>query len=378
MGVQDAAQIRNARVLVRGEIDQPAQEVKRGFVQVLSSENVELSSKTSGRLELARWMTSPDHPLTARVMVNRIWQHLIGEAIVRETENFGASGPGPTHAELLDYLAVRFVESGWSVKAMIREIASSRVYQLSSAYDVEKFEKDPDNLYHARGNARRLDAEVIRDGMLAASGQIDLKRPRGSMISGFGSGMIRETGPAMALPQSPPGGPDRGEVRRQGVQNLIAAARARQSGTSFLDTTVYYRSVYLPIARNSLPRALEVFDFAEPSMVIGERESSNTPGQALYMLNNAFVLEQSDALARRLLKEAETPTDRIRLAFELVYNRPPTEDEVKVSQQFLRGAMAAGGDARGSGVRDRNEQAFTGLSQFCQSLFASAEYRYAN
>ena len=142
------------------------------------------------------------------------------------------------------------------------------------------------------------------------------------------------------------------------------------------DSTVYYRSVYLPVARNSLPRSLEVFDFAEPSMVIGQRESSNTPAQALYMMNNAFVIEQSDALARRILKEAEAPADRIDLAFRLVYNRPPTPEEIRVSNQFSRSADTS--PAEGRSPRSGNEEKFVALSEFCQALFASAEFRYLN
>lgn len=378
MGAQDADRPRNARVLVRGEIDQPAQEVDRGFVQVLSSSAVKLPENASGRLELAKWMTAPDHPLTSRVMVNRIWQHLIGEAIVRETDNFGASGPGATHPELLDYLAVQFVESGWSVKSMIREIMVTHAYRLSSAYDADRFEKDPDNLYVSRANTKRLDAECIRDGMLAASGQIDLKRPRGSMISGFGSSMIGPNGPAMVLGQNKPGEP--GRRPGAGVQGLMNAVRGRQGGGNLFDSTVYYRSVYLPIARNSLPRSLEVFDFAEPSMVIGQRETSNTPAQALYLLNNPFVVEQSDAVARRLMKEGLDQQDRIVLAFELVYNRPPTKEELGATVSFFRGAVASGpNDQAGAGQsRSRAEQQFVILSQFCQALFASAEYRYLN
>ena len=365
MGVQAAEQPKNARVLVRGEIDQPAQEVPRGFVQVLSRSYVDILPTSSGRLELANWMTSPEHPLTSRVMVNRIWQHLMGEAIVREPENFGASGPGPTHAELLDYLAVRFVESGWSVKSMIREIATSRVYRLSSKFDQDRFEKDPDNRHFARANPRRVDAEAIRDSMLAVSGQLDTKRPEGSMISRFGSTLIGPNGPAMLPMES-------------GIPGKLAALRNRQSGVSVFDSSVYYRSVYLPVARNSLPRSLEVFDFAEPSMVIGQRESSNTPAQALYMMNNAFVIEQSDALARRILKEAEAPADRIDLAFRLVYNRPPTAEEIRASNHFFRSADTTPAAGQGSALRSANEQKFVALSEFCQALFASAEFRYLN
>ena len=376
MGVQAADRLKNAQVLVRGEIDQPAQEVPRGFVQVLSSAPVSIPSSSSGRLELAKWMTSPEHPLTSRVMVNRIWQHLIGEAIVREPENFGASGPGPTHAELLDYLAVRFVESGWSIKSMIREIATSRVYRLSSQFDQDRFEKDPENLYFARANARRIDAEAIRDGMLAASGQLDTKRPRGSMIAGVGSTLIGPNGPA--TPGMMPGPPGAAGQRPSMLAGMMAAARNRGSSGSVFDSSVYYRSVYLPVARNLLPRSLDVFDFAEPSMVIGQRESSNTPDQALYMMNNSFVIEQSDALARRILKEAEAPADRIDLAFRLVYNRPPTADEVRASNQFFRNADTTPAEGRGNSPRSANEQKFVALSEFCQALFASAEFRFLN
>lgn len=376
MGVQTAERPRNARVLVRGEIDQPAQEVARGFVTVLNTSQSEISATSSGRLELAQWMTNPEHPLTARVMVNRIWQHLLGSGIVREPENFGASGPGPTHAELLDYLAVRFVESGWSVKSIVREIVTSHVYRLSSEFDKVHFEKDPDNLYFARANVRRMDAESIRDAMLAASGQLDTKRPEGSMISRFGSTLIGPNGPAM-LPLV--NGAEGDRSRRPSAMNgIIAAARNRQSGVSLFDSSVYYRSVYLPVARNLLPRSLEVFDFAEPSMVIGQRESSNTPAQALYMMNNPFVIDQSDAVARRILKEAVKPVDRIRLAFQLVYNRPPTDEEISASQAFFRSADTTPASGKNNSPRSGNEQKFIALSEFCQALFASAEFRYLN
>jgi hypothetical protein len=210
-----------------------------------------------------------------------------------------------------------------------------------------------------------VDAEAIRDSMLAASGQLDTKRPEGSMISRFGSTLIGPNGPAM-LPMA------------SGIPGKIAAFRSRQSGASVFDSSVYYRSVYLPVARNALPRSLEVFDFAEPSMVIGQRESSNTPAQALYMMNNAFVIEQSDALARRILKEAEAPAAKIDLAFRLVYNRPPTIDEIRASNHFFRSADTTPAAGRGSSSRSGNEKKFVALSEFCQALFASAEFRYLN
>ncbi|MEY3459836.1 MAG: hypothetical protein RL215_2993 [Planctomycetota bacterium] len=366
MGVQDKTRPQNARLLIRGEIDQMAQEVPRGFVQVLSETAPVLPAESSGRLELAEWIASPRHPLTARVMVNRIWLQLMGEAIVRETDNFGASGPGPTNQPLLDYLAVRFVESGWSVKTLIREIVTSRVYRLSSAWDQQRFEQDPENLHFARGNARRMDAEVIRDSMLAASGQLDLQRPRGSMMSGFVSSLIGPTGPVgmvMAPGAAVPGGAAPG--RRPLLQGGLRALRGQTTGGSMFDASVSYRSVYLPIARNLLPRSLEVFDFAEPSMVIGQRETSNTPAQALYLLNNTFVMEQSDALAQRLERSAETAEQQVELAFRLVYSRSPTADELEASLQFLEETT-------------QSDDRFAALSAFCQALFGAAEFRYLN
>ena len=370
MGVQDKPQPQNARLLIRGEIDQLAQEVPRGFVQVLSSTSPVIPTNSSGRLELAKWIASPQHPLTARVMANRIWLHLMGDAIVRETDNFGASGPGPTNQQLLDYLAIRFVQSNWSVKSLIRDIVTSRAYRLSSTWDQQRFEQDPDNLHFARGSARRIDAEVIRDAMLAASGQLDLDRPRGSMMSTFVSSLIGPTGPVgmvMAPGTTPQNNmPAPGPLgRRPLAQAGIQALRGRAAGTNMFDASVSYRSVYLPVARSLLPRSLEVFDFAEPSMVIGQRETSNTPAQALYLLNNAFVIEQSDALARRLQQSADSPSQQIELAFELVFCRSPDTNEVAASLQFLEDT-----------TQSQNRQ--IALSAFCQALFASAEFRYVN
>ncbi|MDZ4848704.1 MAG: PSD1 and planctomycete cytochrome C domain-containing protein [Pirellulaceae bacterium] len=197
MGVQEANVPRNARVLVRGEIANPAQEVSRGLVQVLCSGDATLNTNTSGRLEFAQWLTSRDNPLTARVMVNRVWQHLLGQAIVREPENFGASGPEPTHPELLDYLAIRFMDQGWSVKELIRDVALSRVYRLSSKHDATRFESDPENRYIARANIRRLDAEAMRDSMLSVSDQIDFERPKASTLAAYGASIIRGTAPVV-------------------------------------------------------------------------------------------------------------------------------------------------------------------------------------
>lgn len=371
MGVQDSGKPKNAKVLVRGEIDQPAQEVERGFVQVLSSEPAKFKSGSSGRRELAQWLSSSENPLTARVMVNRIWQHLMGKAIVSEVDNFGASGPGPTHPELLDHLAVQFMENGWSVKQSIRAIMNSRVYRLSSVHDNNRFQVDPDNQYLSRANVRRLDAEAIRDSLLAISNQIDLKRPKASLIASFGTTIVGPNGPIAIPPELASMNASKDSTANSVVRSLIQRGR-RNPNNNPIEVASYTRSVYMPIIRNSLPRALDVFDFAEPSLVVGARETSNTADQSLYLLNNPFVLEQSDAIARRVIRMASSNPERVATAFRLVYGRPATKEEIKAASKFFRESE---NDLQN---RAMDEKLFQQFSLFCQALVCSAEFRFIN
>jgi hypothetical protein len=379
MGVQDRDTPRNARILVRGEIDSPAQEVPRGFLQVLDHGSNKLPKQGSGRLELAKWLTSRDNPLTARVMANRVWQTLIGQGIVREPDNFGMSGPQPTHPELLDHLAIEFMDHQWSVKHLVRSIVQSRVYRLSSRCDQERLEADPENKLIARGNVRRLSAEAIRDAMLAVSGQLDTKPPKGSPIAAFGSVDVGPNGP-MAVPLialnllNPAARENMRPEQREGMMREAMRSGLRNPNFNILETANYHRSIYLPIARNQVPRALDAFDFAEPSLVIGTREVSHTAEQALYMLNNPFVLELSDATARRLIQHTKDPRERVAHAFRLVYGREATSAELDAANQFFRKAT---GNIRSSDAK-RDEIAFQLLSQFCQALFGSAEFRVLN
>ena len=335
MGVQPNDSPVNARLLVRGELNQPAHEVSRGLIQVLEDSKVRISKDSSGRLELANWMADESNPLTARVMVNRIWLHLFGEGIVSTPENFGATGQFPTHPELLDYLAVRFMESDWSVKTMVTEIVTSRAYRMQSSFDEPKFEIDPDNRFFWRANQQRLEAEAVRDSMLSVAGNLSLDRPRGSQASEISG-------------------------QRQGL---------RPDAISW-DESQTYRSVYLPVMRDNLPRVLAVFDFAEPSMVMGKRDSSNTPSQALYLLNNRFVIQQSEDLARRLIAESSSTEDQMQLAFKMVFGREATAAELASGKRFVRGFQATSRYSRSKQVE--------ALSAFCQALFASAEFRYVN
>ena len=403
MGVQEDDSPADASLLVRGEIDQPAQKVKRGFPQVLTSKQPSLSSKSSGRLELARWIGSDDNPLTARVMVNRIWLHLIGNGIVTSTENFGTTGQMPSHPELLDYLSVRFVESGWSVKSVIREIATSRVYRMQSTFDEDNHEYDPNNALLWRANPRRLDAEAIRDAMLSISGEIDIQRPRASEVAKAGfvrvrNGQLSSSGSRRGgRPQGGTGGQNGGRFqpgqtqqqpggrgqfqaggqrpggqgfagRRPGGQGRPFGSGGRPTNTLDMENAKF-RSVYLPIVRDEEPRSLAVFDFGDSSAVVGKREASNTANQSLYMMNNPFVIQQSKSFAQRVSASSTGTSGRIEQAFIFAYGRLPTSGEREEVTTFMKQFSPS------SEQGDREQATMTAL---CQSLFASAEFRFVD
>lgn len=365
MGVQDKDRPEDARLLVRGEYDQPTETIDRGFVQVITKRQPRIKSTSSGRLELAKWLTDKKNPLTARVMVNRIWQHMFGEGIVRTPENFGATGLQPTHPEMLDYLAIEFMDNDWSVKHLIRLIANSRTYRMSSQFNRYCYEMDPDNRFHWRANPRQLDAESLRDAMLYASGSIENERPLGSVVAEAGSTLVRD-GRIAVLQLS--GSEDDSMMGRRRRSD-----RGRNIKLFELDPYREFRSVYLPIVRDNLPRALEVFDFAEPGMVVGKRETSNTPSQGLYLLNNEFVLKQSRKLAERLVGEADSTTDQIKLAFLLAYGRHATDAELDAANQFFNDF-----ETRRSFRNPNDSIELRKLSALAHSILISAEFRYTN
>jgi len=338
MGVSEGP-VMQSPIYVKGEIDDPGPVVPRGFVTTLVQKDTPtVPSNASGRLELALWLTSTNNPLTARVMVNRVWQHLFGQGLVRTADNFGSTGERPTHPELLDQLALDFMSNGWSVKKLIREIVLSRTYQLSTRGDAANQQADPGNRLLWRMNPRRLDAEAIRDAMLTASGMMDLNPPGGSMVGSVGDG--------------------------------IASGYADR----FVNAQFHYRSIYLPIVRDFVPSCLEVFDFAEPSLVIANRDTTNVPSQALYLMNNEFVIEQAKALAHRI---STTPNldhaGRIKLAYELALSRPPTDAERARADKFLRAEVTGLMKQEKGKAPAAAEEAY---ATFCQALFACAEFRY--
>jgi len=305
-GVGDARIVSDTEVRIRGEAEKVGPSVPRGFLTALNVAGApEVNPKGSGRLELAGWLTSSNNPLTARVLVNRVWQRLFGRGIVATVDNFGVSGDSPSHPELLDYLANRFIREGWSVKKLVRAIALTRAYRLSSDGPASHRAIDPTNRFVWRHTPRRLDAEEIRDAMLAAAGSLNLNRPVGSAAMKLKMIEIPDTG---------------------------ADARAIRE---YADRSTH-RSVYLPLLRGITPRALEAFDPVEQTLVTGRREATTVPRQALYLLNSSFVRRQSLTLAELLLAENDGAcADRIRKAYLLTLGRLPDNMEVKRVQAFL-------------------------------------------
>jgi hypothetical protein len=344
MGVLDRRTPIDSPLLVRGDLKQPGEVVPRGLVEVLCAKdeprNISPESG-SGRLDLAYWIASKDNPLTARVMANRVWLKLMGSAIVSTPDNFGTMGQKPTHPELLDHLAVSFMEKGWSVKKIIREIMLSRAYQAGSTHDAENYAVDPDNKFHWRMSQRRLDAEAIRDAMLSVAGVIDFYPVDGSPVARASEG-------------------------RNGLIELFRDVNS---------TPQTQRSIYLPIVRDQTPEFLAVFDFPDASLVNGDRETTNVPSQSLFLMNNGQVQALADGFAKRIATFEGDPQERLSYAYQLAFGREPTAQEKQaISNFWTRFPQEA---AKNKSIPKDTMQGMA-LAAFCQGLFASAEFRYLN
>ena len=282
--VKDSDRPANARVHIRGDEKNLGDEAPRRFLSVLCDAEPTPLTKGSGRLELAEAIVK--HPLAARVMVNRVWQWHFGQGIVRSSSNFGQLGDRPTHPELLEYLSARFIESGWSLKALHREIMLSSTYQLSTKYSEPNAEVDPENRLLWRANLKqRLDAESIRDSMLFVAGRLS-----------------PSTGGA-PVP---------------------------------FDDSNNRRTVYGYISRTTLDGMLALFDFPNPNNTSEQRSVTLGPMQRLYFMNNEFVARQADAFAGRLTQAGSDDGERIRQAYRLALGRPPTDEEIQMGKDFLR------------------------------------------
>ncbi len=349
MGMRDRSVASNLPVYARGELSKPGTPTPRGLIGFLGGDQFPINPSESGRLQLAMWVASKDNPLTARVMVNRIWGHLLGAGIVGTPDNFGAMGELPTHPELLDYLAVRFVDQNWSLKKMVREIVLSRTYQLSTEFSEAQNAVDPDNKWLWRKNQRRLRAEEIRDALLANSGMLELSPPEKSPVAALADGIVSASYSGDQIRSRTPG------------------VGTTEPTPAFRVADVHYRSVYLPVLRDLVVEPLAEFDFAEASLVVGQRDETNVPSQALFMMNSPLVLKFADGMAGRLIQEFPQEVEpRIDLAFQLALGRNPTEAEKAASLKFVKQFQQLEGDRAG---RDK-------WTAFCQSLFGTAEFRY--
>ncbi|MDE0167608.1 MAG: PSD1 and planctomycete cytochrome C domain-containing protein [Bryobacterales bacterium] len=289
------------RIFVGGNVHVPGEAVPKAFPAVLTHGKQPEITGISGRMELARWLSSPDNPLTVRVIANRIWQWHFGEGLVRTPNNFGRLGASPTHPELLDYLASEFVNRGWSFKAMHRLIVFSSAYRMSTETTARAREKDPDNRLWSHFNRRRMDVEEIRDSLLAIEGTIDFGMG-GTLQSGEGQGMT--------------------------TTNQLPHFDASKS---------YRRTLYLPLRRANIPKLLTLFDFADAATSTGSRSSTNVAPQALFMMNSEYVSRVAEGFARRVLAERRTPDEqRVRQAWHMALAKEPTVPEIEEALDYIR------------------------------------------
>lgn len=300
---------------------------------------LQFTDQESGRRQLAQWLVDPGHPLTARVIVNRVWRWHFGRGLVRTTDNFGLLGEAPSHPELLDWLARRFMADGWSLKALHRLILNSNTFQQTNHSAAKTVELDPENRLFSRANLRRLEAEAVRDSLLAVSGQLDVT---------MGGSLLK-------------------------LKN-----REYFFDHTSKDATTYNsarRSLYLPIVRNNVFEMFQLLDFPDPAVSSGNRATTVVPLQALLLLNSDFVMEAAAGLADRLLSEANDDDQRLARLYSLAFGRNPTVNERAADRVFLRAVAQAQIHTAETDANNRVRQAWTTL---CHVALAASEFIYVN
>lgn len=352
--VVEEAEPRDLPIFIRGDhTNQQDTAVPRGYLTVLEgrAQAPTIPPASSGRLELATWMTDPEHPLTARTIVNRVWAWHFGEGIVSTPSNFGLRGGRPTHPELLDWLARRFVADGWSVKELHRRIMNSTAYRSSGRPDPHAIAKDPGNELLWRRTPRRLEAELVRDAILEVGGSLD-----------------RTVG---------------GSLLRTGNFGYVTNDQSR-SNERYVATR---RGIYMPVIRNDMYELFATFDYTDPSVSFDRRPSTVVAQQSLFMMNSPLVASQAERLARRLLEDGDSvdDADRIRLAYEICFARPANPEEVDRASAFVRRleSEAGGSVAIAWPPSDSMDQAAEPIParlhawrSLCKVLIASNEFIY--
>ncbi len=332
MGVVDGEISTQLPIHIRGSHLNLGDRVSRDVPKVMRVHGETLfGDHQSGRMEFARWMVDPKHPLTARVYVNRVWRWHFGQGIVKSTENFGVLGDRPSHPELLDWLASYFVKSGWSTKSLHRLILSSSSYQMMSSHpnSEHNMRLDPENRWLWKFQLQRLEAEQIRDSILAVSDRLNLSL-RGKTVP------LRN---------------------RQFVFNHTSVDHTKYDSLR--------RAAYLPVIRNNLYSVFEQFDFPDPTMPTGHRNSTVVAPQALLMMNADWIMDSAEQIAKRLLRESLSDDSRVESAYRQVLGRRPTQSESSRVLEFI--------DATPADDAQRCEQAW---ALFCHSLLASNEFMY--
>ncbi len=312
LAVRDQGAPGDIPIYQRGDFQSPGEIVPRGFLSALPiTSPPKIPPNSSGRLQLAQWLTHSDNPLTSRVLVNRIWHHLFGAGLVRSVDYFGVHGEKPSHPELLDFLARRLREDDhWSWKRTVRRLVLSRTYQMASSHDARGLELDPDNRLLWRMPRRRLTAEMLRDSMLAVSGELQTAR----------------------------GGPTLGLEIKDNIRGAGGNVNPPTWGGQIADDIRNRRSIYLPLKRARPMDDLEilsVFDFPHPSEITGARAETNVATQALFLMNAPFVKHQASRLAERLIREFDDDRTRVTYLFLRTIGRTADSDEIEAALQFL-------------------------------------------
>lgn len=336
-------------IYVRGSFLTHGEIVPRGFLSAVPvSASYAVPPESSGRLQLAQWLTDRANPLTTRVLVNRIWHHLFGQGLVRSVDYFGVHGETPSHPELLDFLALRFREDDhWSLKQTVRHIVMSRTYQMASAHNFAAADVDPENRWLWKMPRRRLSAECIRDAMLSVSGDLNTARggsPLGLELEGNIAGAGGNVNPA-------------------------------NWGSRIPEYIINRRSIYMPYKRERPQGDLEIlstFDFPHPSEIVGARPQTTVATQALFLMNSEFVKRQARKLAERLAREEpRDELERIRRLYLLTLNRPVEVDEIEAAVAFLDGCTQdltpkVGADSAG----------FAAWEQLCHAVLGSNSFLF--
>ena len=331
MALVDSPQPKNSRVFIRGNPNRLGEEAPRQFLTILSGDKPQPFTHGSGRLELARAIASRDNPLTARVMVNRLWLHHFGAGLLTTPDDFGLRSDPPSHPELLDYLAWRFIQDGWSIKKMHRLLMLSSVYQQASDDNLRYQKRDPDNRLLAKMNRRRLDFESMRDTLLFVAGNLDRS------IGGRPVDLLK-----------------RGNANQQPYSNR--------------------RTVYGVIDRNDLLPFFRIFDFANPDMTTAQRDTTTVPLQSLFFLNSPFIMGQACQMVNQPeFQGLENETARVRYLYQRIYQRDPSTDEFKRGLGFLQGTSPS------TGTEEQiHKQPLTPHERYVQVLLMSNELMFVD